>query len=404
MHESKVFDLIRKEAQRQENTVELIASENFVSTDILDTLGSICTNKYAEGYPGKRYYGGCGPVDEIEEYCKEQWLDVFYAGSEGYGYHVNVQPHSGTQANMAAYAAVLKPGDTILSMSLNNGGHLSHGSPASFSGKTYNIISYGVTDSGWIDYDDLEAKIRIHHPQIILAGASAYSRKIDFKRIHDIIIKCSDIGEGDEYYRPYFMVDMSHIAGLVATGWHMTPFGYADIITTTTHKTLRGPRGGLIFCMPDLAKKIDSAVFPNIQGGPHMNTIAAKAICAEEAGTEEFRTYISQVVANADAMADQFKNLGFEVVTGGTDNHMFLLDFSHTHRHVTGKMVQDKLDECGITVNKNMVPGDTRKPAEASGIRIGTPAMTTKGWGTDDFVRCANKIGTIVDQLEFETR
>lgn len=401
MHESKVFDLIRKEACRQKNTVELIASENFVSTDILDALGSICTNKYAEGYPGKRYYGGCGPVDELEEYCKEQWLDVFYAGSEGYGYHVNVQPHSGTQANMAAYAAVLKPGDTILSMSLNNGGHLSHGSPVSFSGKQYNIISYGVDKNGWIDYLDLESKIRIYRPQLVLAGTSAYSRRIDFKRIWNTIEMAM---QKDNGYRPIFMVDMSHIAGLVAAGKHPSPFGYADIITTTTHKTLRGPRGGLIFCGQEFAKKIDSAVFPNIQGGPHMNTIAAKAICAEEAGTDEFRTYISQVVKNAAAMADQFKNLGFEVVTGGTDNHMFLLDFSNTHRHVTGKAVQNKLDECGITVNKNMVPGDARKPTEASGIRIGTPAMTTKGWLEDDFVRCANKIGTIVDQLEFEMR
>lgn len=399
---SKVFELIDKEAKRQRDTVELIASENFVSDDILKALGSVLTNKYAEGYPGKRYYGGCEAVDELEEYCKEAWLDVFLAGCEGYGYHVNVQPHSGTQANMAAYAAVLKPGDTILSMSLDNGGHLSHGSPVSFSGKQYNIISYGVDKNGWIDYLDLESKIRIYRPQIVLAGASAYSRKIDFRRIWNAMIMAT--GDNFKEYRPIFMVDMSHIAGLVAAGKHPSPFGYADIITTTTHKTLRGPRGGLIFCGQEFAKKIDSSVFPNIQGGPHMNTIAAKAICAEEAITDEFRAYIRQVVKNAATMAEQFKNLGFEVVTGGTDNHMFLLDFSHTHRHVTGKMVQDKLDECGITVNKNMVPGDARKPSEASGIRIGTPAMTTKGWLEDDFVRCANKIGTIVDQLEFEAR
>lgn len=401
MHESKVLELIDKEKMRQRDTVELIASENFVSNDILKALGSVCTNKYAEGYPGKRYYGGCEVVDEIEEYCKDRWLDVFYAGPEGYNYHVNVQPHSGTQANMAAYAAVLKPGDTILSMSLDNGGHLSHGSLVSFSGKKYNIVSYGVDNNGWLDYFDLESKIIVYRPQLVLAGASAYSRRIDFKRIWNMI---EMVMSEDRNYRPIFMVDMSHIAGLVAAGYHTSPFGYADIITTTTHKTLRGPRGGLIFCGQEFAKKIDSAVFPNIQGGPHMNTIAAKAICAEEAGTYGYRTYIDQVVKNASVMAEQFKNLGFDVVTSGTDNHMFLLDFSHTHRHVNGKMVQDMLDKCGITVNKNMVPGDTRKPSEASGIRIGTPAMTTRGWLEDDFVCCANKIGTIVDQLEFDAR
>ena len=396
---SKVFEMIDAEAKRQNETIELIASENFVSDDILKALGSILTNKYAEGYPGKRYYGGCTRVDKIEEYCQEQWQKVFETD-----YHVNVQPHSGTQANMAAYAAVLKPGDTILSMSLDNGGHLSHGSPVSFSGKMYNIVSYGVNEHGWIDYLDLESKIRIYRPKLILAGASAYSRIIDFKRVRDIINKCTYEPTGSIDWLPIFMVDMSHIAGLVAAGDHPSPFGYADVITTTTHKTLRGPRGGLIFCKPELAKRINSAVFPNVQGGPHMNTIAAKAICAEEAQTEAFKRYIHQVCFNAREMAEEFIRLGYKVVTGGTDNHMFLLDFSETHPHITGKMVQDELDEYLITVNKNMVPGDKRKPNEASGIRIGMAAMTTRDWTSSQFAACAREIDTILERLEEEAR
>ena len=278
---SRVYELMIKEKERQENGIELIASENYISNDIRNALMSVFTDKYAEGYPGKRYYGGCQVVDELETYCQEMWQEVFDTN-----YHVNVQPHSGTQANMAAFAAVLKPGDKILSLDLNSGGHLSHGSPVSFSGKTYYIYHYGLDEKGYIDYENLEKMIRFHRPKLILAGASAYSREIQFQRIRDIINinKCTSFDFDDpNCYCPYFMVDMSHIAGLVAAGDHQTPFGFADIITTTTHKTLRGPRGGLIFCKKNLAKKIDSAVFPNIQGGPHMNVVAAKAICAEEA-------------------------------------------------------------------------------------------------------------------------
>lgn len=393
---SHAYEFIAKEEERQKNGIELIASENYISDDIRNALGSVFTDKYAEGYPGKRYYGGCQVADELEVYCQKKWREVFQTN-----YHVNVQPHSGTQANMAAFAAVLNPGDKILSLDLNSGGHLSHGSIVSFSGKTYDVCHYGLDEHGYIDYDNLELMIRLNRPRLVLAGASAYSREIYFKRIHEIILRCSNLDlNSPGRYCPYFMVDMSHIAGLVAAGDHQTPFRYADIITTTTHKTLRGPRGGLIFCKRDLAKKIDSAVFPNIQGGPHMNVIAAKAICAEEALTPEFRRYIHQVRFNAREMAEEFIRLGYKVVTGGTDNHMFLLDLSETHPHVTGKMAQNKLDEYLITVNKNMVPGDKRKPNEASGIRIGTPAMTTRGWTSRQFVACARGIDIILKRLE----
>ena len=397
---SHVYELIAKEKNRRENGIELIASENYISDDIRNALGSVFTDKYAEGYPGKRYYGGCQVVDELETYCQHKWQEVFDTN-----YHVNVQPHSGTQANMAAFAAILKPGDKILSLDLNSGGHLSHGSPVSFSGKTYYIYHYGLDEKGYIDYENLEKMIRFHRPKLILAGASAYSREIYFQRIRDIIYKYTSFDFDDpNRYCPYFMVDMSHIAGLVAAGDHQTPFGLADIITTTTHKTLRGPRGGLIFCKQDLAKKIDSAVFPNIQGGPHMNVIAAKAICAEEALTIDFRNYIHKVRFNAREMSEEFVRLGYKVVTGGTDNHMFLLDLSETHPHVTGKMAQDKLDEFHITVNKNMVPGDKRKPNEASGIRIGAAAMTTRDWTSKHFINCARLIGWILNNLEVEAR
>lgn len=389
---SKVFELIREEKHRQTHNVELIASENYISEDVTLALASCFTNKYAEGYPGHRYYGGCQVVDELERYCQKKWQDVF----NNHYYKVNVQPHSGTQANMAAFSAVLKPDDTILSMSLDNGGHLSHGAPASFSGKLYDVVQYNVNENGWIDYNDILAKIRIYRPNLVLAGASAYPRKIDFKRIYEIIQATRDGAE----HCPYFMVDMSHIAGLVATGEHHSPFGYADIITTTTHKTLRGPRGGLIFSRPELAHQINSAVFPNIQGGPHMNVIAAKAVCAEEACTKEFKQYIHDVVENTRAMADEFKKMGYKLATDGTDNHLFLIDFSETHPHITGKMVQECLDEHGISVNKNMVPGDKRKPNETSGIRIGCAAMTTRGWDKDRFITCAQSIDTLINKLE----
>lgn len=392
---SKVFDIINKEQERQNKNIELIASENFVSDDILKAVGSCFTNKYCEGYPDERttgntsrYYGGCENANELEEYCCDKWREVFHTN-----YHVNVQPHSGSSANMEAFAAVLKPGDTILALNLDNGGHLTHGSSVNFSGKLYNCVFYNITPEGYIDYEDLENKINEYAPDLVLAGASAYSRTIDFKRIYDIIqkVKTNNL--------PYFMVDMAHIAGLIAADRHPTPFGFADIITTTTHKTLRGPRGGLIFCRPELAKKVDSAVFPGNQGGPLMHVIAGKAICAEEALTTEYCNYIDQVVRNAAAMADTFKSLGYNVISGGTDNHMFLLDFSKTHPNLTGRQVQDYLDTIGITLNKNCVPNETRSPKEASGVRIGTPAMTTKGWKEEDFCNCAKTIDAAIKEI-----
>ena len=395
--------LIEKEARRQSENVELIASENFVSPMVLEAMGSCLTNKYAEGYPTERtsgnkgrYYGGCEVVNEIEEYCCNLWRKVFNTD-----YHVNVQPHSGSQANACAYAAVLRPGDTILAMNLNNGGHLTHGSSVNFSGKLYDVKFYDVDENGFIDYEDLESKIRYYEPKLVLAGASAYSRIIDFERIYKIIqsVKLDNFIAFDRDYCPYFMVDMAHIAGLVAVGEHPSPFGFADIITTTTHKTLRGPRGGLIFCKPELAKKIDSAVFPGNQGGPLMHVIAAKAVCAEEAMTDEYKEYIKNVVKNCKAMAEEFINLGYDVVTGGTDNHLFLLDFSRTHPHLTGKMVQDELDKYKITANKNCVPNEKRSPAQASGLRIGTAAMTTKGWDESDFIDCVYWIDGIIKSM-----
>lgn len=391
---------LEKEKDRQNRNIELIASENFVSDDILSALGSCFTNKYSEGYPAERisgfgnrgrYYGGCENIDEVENFCCEIWKSVFNTNGK---YHVNVQPHSGSQANMAAYMSVLNPGDTILSMSLDNGGHLTHGSPVNFSGKLYNIIQYGVDKHGFIDYEDFREKISTYHPKLVLAGASAYPRTIRFDKMYEIINEVSD-----NNYRPYFMVDMAHIAGLIAAGIHQSPFGYADIITTTTHKTLRGPRGGMIFCLNNLAKKVDSTVFPGCQGGPLQNIILAKAVCACEAIEPEFKDYIKQVVKNANTMSKEFIHLGYDVVTGGTDNHMFLIDFSRTNPNLTGKMVQDELDHYNITVNKNCVPNEKRSPVQASGIRIGTPAMTTKGWKEVDFVHCTERIDKIIKAI-----
>jgi glycine hydroxymethyltransferase len=399
MH-STFFDLIEFEKDRQYTTVELIASENFVSENVLKALGSCLTNKYSEGYPDcertgnrGRYYGGCDHVDEIEQLCCDTWKQVFSTH-----YHVNVQPHSGSQANYAAYAAVLKPGDTILAMSLENGGHLTHGSAANFSGKLYNMVFYGVDENGYIDYDDLYNKLVEHQPKLVVAGASAYPREIDFKRIYDLIEAAST---NEEWMNPpFFMVDMAHIAGLVATGLHQSPFGLADIVTTTTHKTLRGPRGGLIFCKPWLAKKVDSAVFPGCQGGPLQNVIAAKGIAAVECLSPEYGHYMREVVYNCKVMADAFIRNGFDVVTGGTDNHLFLVDLSKTHPDVSGREVQDALDKIQITLNKNCVPGEKRSPKEASGIRIGTAAMTTKGYTAEEFVQTALDIGIIINKLQ----
>lgn len=387
---SRVFEIIAAEQARQNSTVELIASENFVSENVMKAVGSCLTNKYSEGYPAQRpsgnrgrYYGGCQYVDELEEYCCHQWQAVFQTD-----YHVNVQPHSGSSANLAAYMSVLKPGDTILAMSLNNGGHLTHGSPMNFSGKLFHMEFYGVDENGFIDYEDVLRKARECRPQLILAGASAYSRIIDFPAFADA---AREVGA-------YFMVDMAHIAGLVAAGDHPSPFGLADIITTTTHKTLRGTRGGLIFCKPELAKRVDSAVFPGCQGGALQHVIAGKAVTAEEASTEEFREYIHAVVRNCRAMCDEFISMGYKVVTGGTDNHLFLLDLTDTG--LTGKAVQDELDRHGITLNKNCVPNETRSPQQTSGVRIGTAAMTTKGYTEQDFIAVARQIDRIIRDMQ----
>ena len=387
---SRVFEIIAAEQARQNSTVELIASENFVSENVMKAVGSCLTNKYSEGYPAQRpsgnrgrFYGGCQYVDELEEYCCHQWQAVFQTD-----YHVNVQPHSGSSANLAAYMSVLKPGDTILAMSLNNGGHLTHGSPVNFSGKLFHMEFYGVDENGFIDYEDVRRKARECRPQLILAGASAYSRTIDFPAFADAAREAG----------AYFMVDMAHIAGLVAAGDHPSPFGLADIITTTTHKTLRGTRSGLIFCRPELAKRVDSAVFPGCQGGALQHVIAGKAVTAEEASTEDFREYIHAVVRNCRAMCDEFISMGYKVVTGGTDNHLFLLDLTDTG--LTGKAVQDELDRHGITLNKNCVPNETRSPQQTSGVRIGTAAMTTKGYTEQDFIAVARQIDRIIRDMQ----
>ena len=383
-----IFDLIEKEKKRQDENIELIASENFVSENVLKATGSILTNKYSEGYPAirksgneGRYYGGCQFVDEIEEKCCELWRKVFNTD-----YHVNVQPHCGSSANFAAYFSVLNPGDTILSMSLNNGAHLTHGSPVSFSGKLFNMVFYEVDQNGFIDMEDVKRKALEFKPKLILAGASAYSRTIHFDEFSKIA----------KQVNAYFMVDMAHIAGLIAVSEHPTPFGYADLITTTTHKTLRGPRGGMIFCKNELAKKVDSAIFPFSQGGPLQHVIAGKAVAAEECLLPSYKEYIHQVVVNCKAMSDEFIKMGYSVVTGGTDNHLFLLDL--THKGITGIECQEMLDSHHITLNKNCIPNETRSPKVASGVRIGTAAMTTKGYKEKDFIEVAHKIDKYIDE------
>ena len=387
---SHVFDLIAQEEQRQATTVELIASENFASENVLRAVGSCLTNKYSEGYPAHRamgnqgrYYGGCHVVDELEEYCIAKWKEVFATD-----YHVNVQPHSGSSANMAAYMALLQPGDTVLSMSLANGGHLTHGSPVNFSGKLYDLHFYDVDGDGLIDYDGMERMALALRPKLIIAGASAYSRTIDFARF---AAAAKEAGA-------YFMVDMAHIAGLVAAGEHPSPFGLADIITTTTHKTLRGPRGGMIFCRPALARKVDSAVFPGMQGGPLEHVIAGKAVAAEEALTPAYRTYIHNVVANCKAMAETFTAMGYHVVTGGTDNHLMLIDLRD--EECTGKDLEQRLDSVHITANKNTVPGETRSPFVTSGVRLGTPAVTTRGMGAAEMQVIADCIADCIWHYE----
>ncbi|MBR6514763.1 MAG: serine hydroxymethyltransferase [Clostridia bacterium] len=363
----EVADSIKAEYDRAQRGIELIASENVVSPAVLAAMGTTLTNKYAEGYPAKRYYGGCECVDVTENIARERAKKLF--GAE----HANVQPHSGAQANLAVYFALCNPGDTILGMSLAHGGHLTHGSPVNLSGKYYNFVSYGVSDEDQkIDYDALEAAAVECQPKLIVAGASAYPRIIDFKRISEIAKKVN----------AYFMVDMAHIAGLVAAGQHPNPCEYADVVTTTTHKTLRGPRGGMILCREELAKAIDKAIFPGTQGGPLMHIIAAKAVCFGEALKPEFKAYGEQVVKNAAAFADELKKEGFNMVSGGTDNHLILLDLRNFG--ITGKEFEKRLDEVYITVNKNAIPNDPESPFVTSGIRVGTPAVTTRGFKEDD--------------------
>ena len=379
----EVMEAIRLECGRQEDHIELIASENFVSPAVMAALGSPLTNKYAEGYPAKRYYGGCEYVDLAEELARERAKKLF--GAE----HANVQPHSGSQANMAAYFALLKPGDTVLGMSLSHGGHLTHGSPFNISGKYFHFISYGLKeDTETIDYDALEAMALEHRPRMIVAGASAYSRLIDFERFRRI---ADSVGA-------YLMVDMAHIAGLVAAGLHPSPVPYADVVTSTTHKTLRGPRGGLILCRAEHQKAIDKAIFPGIQGGPLMHTIAAKAICFFEALTPGFNEYQEQVIKNAKALEESFKALGVRMVSGGTDNHLLLLDFADIE--MTGAAMEDLLGQANITVNKNMVPRDRRSSSVTSGIRIGTPAVTTRGMKEEDMRLIAGGIADILARGE----
>ncbi len=389
-----VGGFIEKEYYRQKNNVELIASENYCSEAVLAACGSCLSWKYAEGYPyvrtsgnTSRYYGGTEFVDQLEEYCCDVWRKVFDTD-----YHVNVQPHSGSQANFAAYKSILKPGDTILSLSLDNGGHLTHGSSVNFSGTLYNMVFYDVDERGYIDMEDVRKKALACRPQLILTGASAYSRTIDFPAFAEI---AKEVGA-------YFMVDMAHIAGLVAGGAHPSPFGYADIITTTTHKTLRGPRGGLIFARQDLAKKVDSAVFPYAQGGPLEHIIAGKAVCAEEALRPSYKEYVHQVVKNCKALSDEFIRLGYKVVTGGTDNHLILLDLSD--EPFSGRVLQEECDKIGITLNKNCVPCEKRSPRETSGVRIGTAPMTTRGYLEEDFVRVVHRIDELIKKLREECK
>jgi glycine hydroxymethyltransferase len=380
--DAEIASLIDDEIRRQKDGLELIASENFVSPAVLEAMGSPLTNKYAEGLPGKRYYGGCEVVDKIEQLAIDRAKELF--GAE----HANVQPHSGAQANYAAMTPFLKPGDTFLGMDLSNGGHLTHGSPVNFSGMLYHAISYGVTDQGLIDYDDMRRKAREHRPRLVLAGYSAYSRVVDFAAFAEV---AREIGA-------VFMVDMAHFAGLVAGGAYPSPVPHADVVTTTTHKTLRGPRGGLILCRAEHAKAIDKAVFPGSQGGPLEHVIAAKAVCFKEALAPTFKDYARDVIANARALAAALSSLGFDIVSGGTDNHLMLVDLRN--RGLTGKIAQLSLDDAAITVNKNTVPKETQSPFVTSGIRIGTSAVTTRGMRAPEMTQIAALIDRVLKAPE----
>lgn len=377
--DEELYEIMKAEENRQNENIELIASENFTSEAVIEAMGSVLTNKYAEGYPSKRYYGGCYVVDKAEDLARDRMKKLF--GAE----HVNVQPHSGSQANMGVYFAMLQPGDTILGMDLTHGGHLTHGSKVNFSGSLYNFISYGVReDDETIDYESLRKQALEHKPRMIVAGASAYPRLIDFKKFREI---CDEIDA-------YFMVDIAHIAGLVATGEHPSPVPYADFVTTTTHKTLRGPRGGAIMCQEKYGKAIDKAIFPGIQGGPLMHVIAAKAVCFGEALTEDYKNYTIQVKKNAKVLAEELMSYGFRLVSGGTDNHLLLIDL--TNKDITGKEAEALLDSVGITVNKNTIPFEKRSPFVTSGIRIGTPAVTTRGFKEEEMKEIAYLINYVI--------
>lgn len=380
--DSEIADVIKAEMERQNSHIELIASENWVSKAVMAAMGSPLTNKYAEGYPGKRYYGGCQCVDVVENLARDRAKELF--GCE----YANVQPHSGAQANLAVFFAMLEPGDKVMGMNLDHGGHLTHGSPVNISGKYFNIVSYGVNEEGVIDYDNVREIALRERPKLIVAGASAYARTIDFKKFREIADEAG----------AYLMVDMAHIAGLVAAGLHPNPVPYADFVTTTTHKTLRGPRGGLILCKEENAKLIDKAIFPGIQGGPLMHVIAAKAVCFKEALDPSFKKYAEQVVKNAKVLADRLIENGFDIVSGGTDNHLMLVDLRPMH--ITGKELEARLDEVRITCNKNAIPFDPEKPGTASGIRLGTPAVTTRGMVEEDMVEIADLIAMVAKDFE----
>ena len=381
--DEQIAHLVQKEKERQENSIELIASENFVSKAVMEAMGSYLTNKYAEGYPSKRYYGGCHVVDEVEDLARERVKKLF--GAE----HANVQPHSGSQANMAVYFSILEPGDTVLGMDLSHGGHLTHGSPVNFSGRLFNFVSYGVDkETETINYENVRELALKHKPKLIVAGASAYSRIIDFKTLREI---ADEVGA-------YLMVDIAHIAGLVATGLHPSPVPYADFVTSTTHKTLRGPRGGLILCKEKFAKALDKNIFPGIQGGPLMHIIAAKAVCFKEALEPSFKTYMEQVVKNAQVLAEALESYGFKLVSNGTDNHLILVDL--TNKDITGKDAEILLDSIGITLNKNTVPNETRSPFVTSGVRIGTPAITTRGFKEEEMKEIASIINDAIKEKD----
>lgn len=381
--DSEILGLIESEAKRQENNIELIASENFTSKAVMEAMGSPLTNKYAEGYPAKRYYGGCEVVDKVEDLARERLKELF--GAE----HANVQPHSGSQANMAVYFSVLNPGDTVLGMNLSHGGHLTHGSPVNFSGKLFNFVSYEVDrETETINYDAVRQLALQHKPKMIVAGASAYPRIIDFEKFRSI---ADEVGA-------YFMVDMAHIAGLIAAGLHPSPVPYADFVTTTTHKTLRGPRGGAILCKEKYAKDLDKTIFPGMQGGPLMHIIAAKAVCFKEAMSDDYKSYMQQVVKNAKVLADELMGYGFKLISGGTDNHLMLVDL--TNKGITGKDAEKLLDSVGITVNKNTIPFETLSPFVTSGIRIGTPSVTTRGFKEEEMKKIAYFINYVIENKD----